>query len=50
MCDVGEMDVDWYDGDVEVQQHCSFKPGVGSVIDQVVQLHGAILSHTQVFL
>lgn len=46
--DVGEADVDWQNGDVEVQQHGSLQAGVVGVVHLVVQLQGAILGHVEV--
>lgn len=48
MCDVGKIDVDWQNGDVEVQQHSSLQAWVGSVVHQVVQLQDAVLHHIKV--
>lgn len=48
MSGVGEKDVDWQNGDVEVQQHSPLQAWVGGVVHQVVQLQGAVLHHIKV--
>lgn len=48
MCDVGELDVDRQNGDVEVQQHGSLQAWVGSVVHQEFYLQGAVFHHIEV--
>lgn len=48
MCDVGELDLDGQNSDVEVKQHSSLQAWVGGVVHQVVQLQSAVLHHIKV--